>query len=902
MTYTREQLQSLFQAPFDDAAWTEFLHVFFGAGKLYAIPDLLEKKDDAAGFLLGEFETADSYRVGLFRFDITRGSILRRKSGLRALADRFLRGHGFDAAIAVFVQDGSAEWRFSYICDIKGAETAPRRFTYVFGDKAQNYRTPVERFAKLQSAGISQSNLDEAFSVEALSKQFYSELQDWYFWALTKVVWPDDLPELKNKETRNATPTIRLITRLIFVWFLKQKGIVPAKLFDEKTVKDWLNNTDATGSTYYKAILQNLFFATLNLDPEESPREFQKYGQKGVTAYRYKRFFKKDAAQQFCETCHEIPFLNGGLFENLDKNTETDIPLRVDCFSNLTENEPRLAVPDELFFGKEQTVDLSVFFDSDRKKSSVKTHGLFHILNAYNFTVEENTPFDKAVALDPELLGQIFENLLASFNPETRNTARKETGSFYTPREIVQYMVDESLIAYLKTRVENAPEEEIRNLTSYAGVENRLTDAQRKEIAEALFNAKIFDPACGSGAFPMGMLQQMVHILAQVDPKNAQLKTLAIKKAMEDCESSLGTHTDGGESMEQKLAAVGRVFDETREHPDYVRKLHLIENCLYGSDIQPIAVQITKLRFFISLVCEQDNKQADNEQADNAILPLPNLETNFVAANTLVGIHKPKNWADEDDDKTRELKEELRRIRHAHFSARRTAQKKSLRKDDENTRKQLQAHLLTLAPLPDKHRLETYQDQLVKAEQERKAVSAEKWEEVAGTAEEKDMFGNITRPAGLPLRVDVNQPKREKLDAQIRALEQGIQAELSKSANIAFAEEAEKLAHWDPYDQNAASAFFDTEWMFGIKEGFDIVMGNPPYIQLQNNGGELANVYKNADFKTFERTGDIYTLFYERGFQLLRDKAHLCFITSNKWMRAGYGESLRKFLAKSTLP
>ena len=116
-------------------------------------------------------------------------------------------------------------------------------------------------------------------------------------------------------------------------------------------------------------------------------------------------------------------------------------------------------------------------------------------------------------------------------------------------------------------------------------------------------------------------------------------------------------------------------------------------------------------------------------------------------------------------------------------------------------------------------------------------------------------------------------------------------------------EDAKQLAAWNPYDQNAVSKFFDPEWMFGLTEHpFDIVIGNPPYIQLQNNGGELAMLYVDCGYKTFARTGDIYCLFYERGQQLLKDGGHLCYITSNKWMRAGYGEKTRGFFANNTNP
>lgn len=240
------------------------------------------------------------------------------------------------------------------------------------------------------------------------------------------------------------------------------------------------------------------------------------------------------------------------------------------------------------------------------------------------------------MSLDPELLGKVFENLLASYNPETQTTARKQTGSFYTPREIVQYMVDESLVAHLKRTVGDELEEQYRLLMRYTDEEVLLTDAQRKQIMQSLYHCKVLDPACGSGAFPMGMLQQMVHILNRIDPDNEMWKEMMLKVAID--ETSEAYRTASSEERREMVADIERSFDESVNRPDYARKLYLIENCIYGVDIQPIAIQISKLRFFISLVVDQ--KANDNPAENFGIRPLPNLEAKFVAANTLIGLDK----------------------------------------------------------------------------------------------------------------------------------------------------------------------------------------------------------------------------------------------------------------------
>ena len=168
----------------------------------------------------------------------------------------------------------------------------------------------------------------------------------------------------------------------------------------------------------------------------------------GITnLYRYEDYFQKPS--EALKLFSSIPFLNGGLFECLDKADKADPTkmLRIDGFSDHQDNEIR--VPDFLFFSDERYVDLSEAYGVTNKMEKVR--GLIDILERYKFTINENTPVEEEVALDPELLGRVFENLLASYNPETQTSARKGTGSYYTPREIVNYMVDESLIAYLTT-------------------------------------------------------------------------------------------------------------------------------------------------------------------------------------------------------------------------------------------------------------------------------------------------------------------------------------------------------------------------------------------------------------------------------------------------------------------
>lgn len=676
-----------------------------------------------------------------------------------------------------------------------------------------------------------------------LNKKFFQELANWYFWAVQWVKFPDD--EEKNQEVLKATSVIRLITRFIFVWFLKEKGLVSPKLFDEDYLEGVLKYSD--DSCYYKAILQNLFFATLN--SEMGTRKFISDGSGGRNSqhfvhnvFRYKNEFK-DPEKAVKELFEPIPFLNGGLFECLDKEIEVDgekKTVRVDGFSQNKKNP--LYVPDDLFFNEEDYADLSDVYD-DKRKSNVKVRGLINILDSYKFTVAENTPVEEEVALDPELLGRVFENLLANYNPETKTTARKQTGSFYTPREIVNYMVDESLIAYLKQKLqtetegftgfiafdedqttmfgneariqqkfetpvaentwkgkEEELEPELRNLFSYDSDENPFNETETEILIKAIDNCKILDPACGSGAFPMGVLHRLVHLLGKLDPNNDKWREWQRQKAIRETEEAykIGDHKE----RETRLLEINDVFENNAS--DYGRKLFLIENCIYGVDIQPIAIQIAKLRFFISLVVDEI---ADAGKKNLGILPLPNLETKFVAANTLIGLETQRGLK---PVKVNELEKQLKEVRARHFSARTRKTKEKYREKDKTIRCEI--------------------------------------------------------------------------------------AELLKQGGIR-ADVADQIAEWNPYDQNATAHWFDAEYMFGVENRFDVIVGNPPYVNSRSmSRDDLALREKiQRSYSLTKGSWDIYIAFFEKSFEILSAQGTLAYITPDKWISRPFGNELRIF-------
>ena len=604
------------------------------------------------------------------------------KEAFRMLADEME-----DRALVVFVpEDNHDNYRFSFIeisLDIAEGSSRvtrnysnPRRYSYLLG-KGIAYYTP-NKYLNEKGRVINDDDLHSRFSVEVLTKEFYNELSDWYAWAIQIIRFPNDINDNTNDAKYNNEGAIRLITRLIFVWFLKQRHLIPEEFFNEGYIANNLlegftpNATvDLFGKSYegkyYKAILQNLFFAMLNspITTEGSTELSERHFRSGRGDYdnnklmRYEDYFTNP--QLFVDLANKtVPFLNGGLFDCLD---DKDNGMYFDGFSDRETVRTKLVVPDFLFFGEEvgKNIDLSDWY-GDKNKKKVSARGIIDILKRYNFTVEENTPFDKEVSLDPELLGKVFENLLASFNPETKTTARKLTGSFYTPREIVQYMVDESIVAHLKRTVGEELEPKFRQLLQYTDDLVDFTDEQRKQIMQSLYECKILDPACGSGAFPMGILQQLVHILGRIDSDNKQWKQMMMDQAID--ETTEAFKNGSGEERKELIADIERSFDEGVNRPDYARKLYLIENCIYGVDIQPIAIQISKLRFFISLVVDQNT---NTDPADNfGIRPLPNLEAKFVAANTLIGLNK-KDSSLFDTEAIKAKENELKAAKHKIF-------------------------------------------------------------------------------------------------------------------------------------------------------------------------------------------------------------------------------------------
>ena len=821
------ELRSVFGRAYDRRNWIGILNEQLSI-EVFSQPRSIEEDKVESFTQLGTVILADGKTLGIYELQTKpETKIHRNRVQMREIVVRQCRQATTDGVLAVYVPGASAVddnelWRFSFVSveyfldehgQITSEETASKRYTYLLGKGAQT-RTAVERFSLLRKSSTLEQ-LKHAFSVEPLNKEFYEKLHAWYDRAQNRVTFPND--QKIDHDTHVKTSLIRLITRLLFIWFIKEKKLVDPNLFDQAELRGVIRWEEP--SSFYKAILQNLFFATLNVEIGKrdfrDDRRFRGRNRDYGDQYRYRYHDLVTDNEIWRLLFARTPFLNGGLFDSLDRRLNEQnsgdakliegwqtgarpekLMIRMEGFSDRDDNP--LNLPNDLFF-----------------RNNEREPGLIDLLKQYQFTLIESTPLDVEVALDPELLGKVFENLLADYNPETRDSARKQTGSYYTPRNVVDFMVSESLVEVITSKVH--PEdgdfdflrERIHYLLDYAETYNDANElfvgSEVESIIRAIAEIKILDPAVGSGAFPMGVLHKLTLALRRLDPKNEHWevyqKTLAGIRAKEAFD------TDDRYERETELMEISDTFDKYRES-DFGRKLYIIQNSIYGVDIQPVACQIAKLRFFISLAIEQE---PDLDAQDLGIKPLPNLETRFVAGDTLVGISNVPVFI---TNETEVITTRLAANRERYFNAT-TPEKKALCRDTDN---QLRSELYL---------------ELMKS--------------------------------GMPVG------------------------------------DAHKVASWDPFNQNVQASWFDSKYMFNIEQGFDLVIGNPPYVESRNNllQDKAKDSYQNqviADWgDSLPRGSDLLIYFYVRATKLLSNVGHGCLITQNAWLSTDYGKKFQEF-------
>ena len=722
MTYSKETLRKIFQQPFNQQEWQNMLHKYFHAKELRAKPERIEDTpENEKGYYLGELNTTDNYRIGLFYYQIQHSNVARKRVGLRNLVKSFINPNWgeFDAALVVF--DSGFVWRLSFVCDIKGENTAAKRFTYVFGESDNYYNTPVGRFDALQRNGISFENIKDAFSVERLNKDFFNGYKERYVKFLKHI--NDD-----TKENRDYVK--KLLGRLVFLQFLQKKGWmgVPANQQEwnggDKFYLNHLIERYEGNDRLLSDVLEPLFFNTLN--------------ERRINDLADSRLGKNI----------KIPYLNGGLFDkdNLDKK---DIDFPYDYFKELMD-----------FFAM------------------------------YNFTIDENDPEDSEIGIDPEMLGHIFENLLED---------NKDKGAFYTPKEIVQYMSQESVAQYLKS---HAPEElhtAIDSLIKQRVVEPILQNKENARLVnKSLSVVKVCDPAIGSGAFPMGVLNVLFdcrHLLYGFIGKNEDFSYAKVKR-------------------------------------------DIIQNNIYGVDIEKGAVDIARLRFWLALVVDENEPQ-----------PLPNLDYKIMCGDSLLhrfALEAPfQNVLKDYNQKngTHYKLEDYRQWVYDYTDISDHTQKDDFRKRIEDIKRAVKTEL------NDKEK--------GKIAKVRGAID---------NLQMGDFFGDKKKE---------NEKKIKALQKELKVLEQ-------QRAEI----ESNKI-----YDQ----AF---EWRFefpalldekGDFMGFDIVIGNPPY------GVSIKDQYRKAVVGILGNVPDyeIYYYFIQIAEMLLVEKGILSYIIPNTYLFNNFAKNYR---------
>lgn len=582
MDYSKEDFKALFQAKFDYNKWFAMLKDFFKADELRTIAEPISDPADCdKGYYIGAINTSDSYRIGLFYYEIGHSNVARKKVGLRNLVRTFINPNWgqFDAALAVF-SDGK-RWRLSLISDIKGEATAAKRYTFVFGEKDNLYRTAIERFALIRSEGPSFEALKKAFSVEALTEEFFGLYKDHYerfcdfiyqnaddrrYFGPEFALWNSN--EDSQKYIRDYVKN--LMGRIVFLQFVQKKGWmgVPTDRNDWTGGDPYFmqhlydNATEAQKEDFLDQVLEPLFFNCLNV---LRPNDVFDTNVNGIGTVK-------------------VPYLNGELFEQ----KEVD---------------------------KAQSKFPKKYF-----------HDLLNLFLQYNFTIDENDPNDAEIGVDPEMLGKIFENLLED---------NKDKGAFYTPKEIVRYMCKESLISYLCSNNGVKHADSIKTLVN----NHQLTAKLQKDVKTCerlnkhLRNVKVCDPAIGSGAFPMGLMNEIFA-----------------------CRSVLHEN-----------------IEETNDETSGQIKREIIQNNIYGVDIEQGAVDIARLRFWLALVVDSVKPE-----------PLPNLDYKIMQGNSLIESYKGldlSNLLHSDNLFVATKADELGKYMKSYFRATNNEEKRQLREN-----------------------------------------------------------------------------------------------------------------------------------------------------------------------------------------------------------------------------
>jgi hypothetical protein len=797
-----KELKQILQKDYNfEKNWKSIFSLLFKKANYFSTPSnpFFEETKVKAGKQIGAIKLDDNKQLAIFEVEVDDSiRIDQNRKGLRDIAAKHIDQNITHGALVFFYSKNQKDYRFSFIAkwsdidletgEFTKGETKPKRYTYLLGGN-ESCTTPAKRILELaekkeKDEKITIQMLKETFSVEPLKKDFFKSYKEHYekFWryiANPEFGYRDILLDKSKEDEAKQEKPIRdfakkLLGRIVFLHFLQKKGWMGCQPNSEKWEdgeKQFLQllfQNFENKDKFNSQCLTKLFFNTLNRKRKNDLFEIE--GLKGSL------------------NGSRVPYLNGGLFDT-DKPEET------------------------------LTIDFPAsYFES-----------LLEFFAQYNFTIDENSPDDHEVGIDPEMLGHIFENLLEE---------NREKGAFYTPKEVVQYMCKESTIQYLKNHF---PEEaEVESFIRNNVVSKYFTERDNAiSLNQKMDAVKVCDPAIGSGAFPIGILHEIFEAKKFIYP---YLKT-------------------------------NKEFN-----PAKVKK-NIIQNSIYGVDIEKGAVDIAQLRFWLALVVDETKPQ-----------PLPNLDYKIMQGNSLL-----ESYEGIDLSKLGEKEDEIIVSEQEQFTL--------LGEGFEPINQQLtifdsvtKEEILTLIKKyfdPDKWEKETSQ-KIDKAKIKRQITDIVEGKIHAHIFQEKQKIKRLIRDKEKLWNIS-SEDDLKKLKQKTKEFKK-------------FLEWENRYNRFDEIEKNLIELQKTEEkpyflWHLYFMDvfengGFDIVIGNPPYIQLQRDSGILANLYSQKGFETFERTGDIYALFYEKGVEVLKNAGHLTFITSNKWMRANYGKSLRKFLIK----
>ena len=807
---------------------------------------------------IGDYEGGDHQKIALFSVCLKNDkSIENARSMQRTFVKSLLENSNCAGALVAFYTDAApSRWRLSMVRmdygftngKISVELTPAKRYSYLVGE-GEPCHTAKERLYPIfveDDVDPGLDDLEEAFSVEAVTKEFFAQYREKYLSVKEFLEHNTDfVREAASRGFNSEQFAKKLMGQLVFLYFIQKKGWLGVnafpKILSERAYKDAffqpgqkpkelmprVYHKDATGEIRLDASA----LRGLSDDDEialskivqggawgDGPKDFmrqlfndcKKRGKNFFDDYLEPLFYEglnqNRGDEAFFLPLHSrIPFLNGGLFEELEgydwKNND-------------------FCIPDELF--------------SNADENGRDADGILDVFDRYNFTMVEDEPMEREVAVDPEMLGKVFENLL-----DVKD--RKSKGAFYTPREIVHYMCQESLIRYLSHKTGIA-DGDIRKFILYGeyfreedvkktkpvyqdGKKHHVFDKNKvlempetifnyqknvnrlQELDDLLANVTVLDPAVGSGAFPLGMLTEIV-------------------KARETLTSYMSIELNRFQKHTLRS-----------DRNTYRMKRETIKNSIFACDLEASASDITKLRLWLSLVIDNQIRAEENEEFGYTTKPreLPNLDCNIICGNSLV-------------DAFHGIKLITENSALGNLSAMRQG---ALLYDD---------HFATQI-----HRLISMQDRL---------------------------YDEKTRVEKERIKKEIQEIYDETILTNLNGSQQAMNAYYECKNDV-----TKPFILWQ--------LMFPK--VFRDNGGFDIVIGNPPYIQLQtkiddNTGEKLGDQFAELGFQTFAKTGDIYCLFYEKGYQLLSRGGVLTYITSNKWMRAGYGEKLRSFFAQRTNP